>query len=134
MSWTLGIALAFLVLLFFEWRMKSRILRLLAIVMALGVFGFSTPSPYRALRHAVEREHVTQNLWVPERRATEFESGLFTMYQAMVDDTEMGARDRAVSFGVLTWLAFSPILWGLSSRKAAPTGTSSPDAVSSRAA
>jgi hypothetical protein len=40
MSWTLGIALAFLVLLFFEWRMRSRILRLLAIVMALGCSGF----------------------------------------------------------------------------------------------
>jgi hypothetical protein len=110
MTWTLAFAVTFLVLLVFEWRTRSRLLRLLTIVMALGLFGFSIPNPYRALRHAMVRERVTQNILRSDHQPTEFESGLFTMYRAMQDDIEIGAWDRAVSFGALTWLAFSPLL------------------------
>ena len=111
MTWTLAIALTFIILLAFEWWSRSRPLRFITIAMALLVFWDSTPSPYRALRATMDRPPVTQNLWNPERKATEFESGVFTMYQSVQEDFNFGAWRRAVSFATLTWLAFSPVLW-----------------------
>ena len=111
MTWTLAIALVLLILLVFEWWSRSRPLRFLTIVVALVVFWDSTPVPYRALRGAMDRKPVTQNLWNPERKATEFESGVFTMYQSILDDFEFGAWRRAISFATLTLLALTPVLW-----------------------
>ena len=114
----------FLVLLVLEWRWRSRLIRLLTVILALGLFWMSRPLPYRELRFAMEREPVTQNLWVPERKATEFESGVFTMYQEVQDDSDGWAPYGALSVGALTWLAFSPVLGRKQDRISAPGATS----------
>jgi hypothetical protein len=110
MTWILGLAFVFLVLIIFEWRDRSGVFRVLTLCLALGVFWFALPSPYRALRRAVTLPPVTQDLWNPTQKATEFRSGVFTMYEAIRHDSEMGAWERALSLGVLTWLALNPAL------------------------
>ena len=130
-----ALTFTFLILLVLEWRSRSRLFRVLALIMALGLFWFSRPIPYRELRYAMERAPVTQNLWDPQRKATPFESGLFTMYQEAQDDTDGQALYGALSFATLTWLALSPVLWRRN-QKYDPNGASTHalDSVPGRAA
>ena len=136
MIWTLAIAFVFLVLVVLEWRSRSRTIRALTLCIALGLFWFARPIPYRALRTAVELEPVTQDLWNPSQKTTEFRSGLFTMFKAIQQDWRIGESERVLSLGLLTWLALNPVLRrkpGLDRIGPTPP-TSEPQAPSTRAA
>jgi hypothetical protein len=136
MHWTLPFGIVCLALIIWEWRSGSHVARALTICIALFLLFSARPSPYRALRRAVGLQHVTQNLWIPEQKATEFQSGLFTMYRAMEDDTDMGTSERALSIGVIVWLALTPVFWRWRPRRVAGSAPASAAATStsSRAA
>jgi hypothetical protein len=111
MIWTLGLAVLFLALFAIEWWFASRIVHVLAVGASVALLLFSRPMPYRALRRAVEMSPVTHNLWRPEKGATPFQSGIFTMYEAITRDIAMNARERGLALSALTWLTISPFLW-----------------------
>ncbi len=122
MMWTLGLAVLFLALFAIEWWFASPIIHVLAVGVTLALLLFSAPMPYRALRRAVEMPPVTQNFWRPEQAATPFQSGIFTMYEAITRDIAMDARERTLGVCALTWLTISPLLWRRRSSGGAQSG------------
>lgn len=86
--------------------------RLAATFLALGLLFFAEPKPYRALRHAAfvpPEERVEFNFWVPSKPATEFESGVFTLYEYILDDLRIDRQERLLGIAILTALALTPI-------------------------
>ena len=109
MTATTLLALVFLVLLGFEWRYQRRKFRLGAALLALIVLVFAQPNYTRAARRAVvipPAQRVTQNSHGTP--VSEYVSGVRTMKQAVVDDSDMGANARLLGVAVLMWLACSP--------------------------
>jgi hypothetical protein len=108
-SVTAWLALGFVVLLALEWRYRYRSLRIGVVLLTLVVWYFVQPVPYRAVRRAwglPPAERVTR---FPGGRAlSEYESGVFTLHEAIVADAAMGANARRLCLGVLVWLACSP--------------------------
>ena len=110
-----SVALAFAVLLALEWRYRLRTLRIAGAVMAVTMFFFFAPTYHAAWRRAMstppaERiKHYTGLL--PDSNArllSEYESGVFTMHRAVVENAGGYARERRLALGVLFWLACSP--------------------------
>jgi|SRR6266511_1464215 len=102
--------LAFVLLLWFEWRYRRKSVRMLTIVIALVVWSYSQPSLTRASRRAILAP-------LPERVTTiggnpigEYESGVHTMTQAVEDEGKIVEKEYLLSLGVLLWLACSPVL------------------------
>lgn len=107
---TIIVALAFLVLLALEWRLRFRSVRAGTIVVALILLEFSQPSNRRAARSAVElpkSERVLQISGAPP--VSDYVSGVLTMERAANEDAEAGAGSRLVCMVVLTWLACTPL-------------------------
>ena len=93
------------------WQRPSLPLRVAVVAVALLIFVWSTPSPYRALRHVAElpdSAHVTENLWA-HGPTTSFESGVFTMYRETQRDFAMDARYRLLAVASLAVLAVLPL-------------------------
>lgn len=108
--WMLGLSTGFLLLVFVAWWRASVLARLAAVGLAIGMYFFSQPGPYRALRRAAllpDTARVTTNLWT-RRPATPYESGMFTMYEMVKEDVEQDADFRFLAVGILTILALVP--------------------------
>ncbi len=114
--WFAAIALFFLVVLGIEWRYRSKTLRIGAAILALNMLWFFQPLYHSAWRRAIAMppaERITHSQGIggsQGRLLTEYESGVFTMYEAVGDVGERGTKERAIALGVLFWLACSPVL------------------------
>src|SRR5262245_55692411 len=100
----------FIMLLALEWRYRHWLLRATAIAASLVVMMFAQPSVHRAARVAIALPEPERVLRLGGRRATDYESGILTLEQATRADAAIGAEARAISLGVLVWLAATPIL------------------------
>lgn len=100
----------FIVLLALEWRYRHWLLRATAIAASLAVMMFAQPSVHRAARAVISLPEPDRVVRLGVRRATDYESGILTLEQAARADAAIGAEARAISLGVLVWLAFTPIL------------------------
>lgn len=110
MTMTMALAGLLLVLLVVEWRLRLKLVRALAIGVALVTLFFAQPLVHRAARAAISTlpsERVTQ---FGDRPATDYESGILTMERAVAADARIGANARRLALFVLVWLAFTPIL------------------------
>ena len=103
------IAVFLVALLIAEWRYRRKILRGLAIGASLVTLFFAQPGYYRAVRVALSTPASDRVVRLGDRRATESESGVMTMDQAVLADADLGANARRVSLGVLVWLALTPL-------------------------
>ena len=112
----IGIFAVFAVILVLEWRYRLKSLRVGAITLAGAMLFFFQPSTHAAWRQAMST--------LPSQRVThapspfsdsvgpalsEYHSGIYTMYDAVVDQVDMYARERQLALAVLFWLACSPI-------------------------
>lgn len=110
-AWFLGVATVFLLLLGLEWKYRLRSVRVGTAVLAIVMFLFSQPNPHAAWRRAIStpaEQRVT--VW-PGRdgeRLSDYQSGVFTMYQAVADNAAGYARERRLGVAVLFWLACTP--------------------------
>jgi hypothetical protein len=107
---TVLLILFFIGLLVLEWRYRQRLLRAMAIAISLIVMLFAQPGFHRAARVAFWRPEAERILRIGNRRVTDYESGIMTMEQALVEDASIGADARHISLAVLIWLALTPIL------------------------
>ena len=108
--WILGLSVGFLALVVVAWWRGSVLARVAAVGLALAMFIFCQPVPYRALRRAVEvpdSARVTINP-LTQQPATPYESGLFTMYEATRRDVAQDIDFRFLAVGVLAVLALVP--------------------------
>ena len=99
-------------LIIWDYVRRSAVARVGATLLAVSLLLFSAPKPYRALRRAADlppEERVAVNLWT-KKPATEFESGMFTLYQKVVEDFEIDRQWRQLGVGVLVVLALTPIV------------------------
>ena len=124
MTATMLVGLVFVVILVVEWRYRLRVVRVGAAVLALLVLYFGQPGPHRAARRAVEMplaERITQ---VPNGHPplTDYQSGVFTMERAVIEDANVGETSRLLAIGVLAWLACSP---AFESKRTLPVAESS---------
>ena len=110
-----GVALAFAVLLALEWRYRLRALRIAAAVLAVTMLFFFAPNHHAAWRRAMgtpPSERITEypgpTPGSVARSLSEYESGVFTMSWAVVENASGYARERDLAVGVLFWLACSP--------------------------
>jgi hypothetical protein len=118
------LAVAFAVLLGFEWRYRLKSLRLGAAVLALGVWVFAQPVPHRATRRAIAMPPTERVTHIVEGDTlSEYVIGVLTMAQAVSDDAKPGASSRLLALGVLLWLACSPSLYRRAPTQ--PTGDAS---------
>lgn len=102
--------LIFFALLWLEWKRQAKSLRLIAASLALALVLFNQPGYTRAARRAMmaaPAERVTQ---IRGDTLSEYISGVRTMEQAVGEDANAGATARIIGFGVLLWLACSPVL------------------------
>ena len=111
--WSVALALA--VLLALEWRYRLRTLRIGAAVLAVTMLFFFAPHYHAAWRRAMgtpPSERITAFPGtVPGsvgRSLSEYESGVFTMHRAVVENAGGYVRERRLALGVLFWLACSP--------------------------
>ena len=109
MSDTLLVALVFVILLGFEWRYRRKILRLVAVVLALVVWWFVQPSITTAARRASavpadERVRVLRG-----DTLSEYMSGVDIMREYVVEHFDADAGTRRVVLSVLVWLACTPV-------------------------
>lgn len=108
--WMLGLSVGFLALVVVAWWRGSVLARVAAVGLALAMFSFCQPSPYRALRRAVEvpdSARVTSDI-LTQRPTTPYESGLLTMYEAVRLDVAQDIDFRFLAVGVLAVLALVP--------------------------
>ena len=110
-----SVALAFAVLLALEWRYRLRTLRIGAAVLAVTMLFFFAPTYHAAWRRAMDTPPAERIADYPgtvpgsvARSLSEYESGVFTMHRAVVENAAGYARERDLAVGVLVWLACSP--------------------------
>ena len=99
----------FVALLVAEWRYRQKILRGLAIGASLVTLFIAQPGYYSAVRVALSTPASDRVVRFGDRTATEYESGVMTMHQAVLADADLGANARHVSLGVLVCLALTPL-------------------------
>lgn len=119
---TLFVAVTFAALLWVESRYRLAKLRLGTAMLSLLVLMAAQPnytSVVRRISGEPRAERVTKLHGSP---LSDYESGVLTMYNAVSEQSDLYAMVRLVSFGVLVWLACSPVLRGAncSSRQVAP--------------
>lgn len=111
---TVLVAAVFAVLLGFEWRYRRLRLRVGAALLALVVLALYQPGYTGARRRALgaqPSERVTRLPRVGSEgydSLSQYESGVYTTMQAVVDAADFGAGARLVAVGALFWLACSP--------------------------
>ena len=111
MNLTIVVGLVFAILLGFEWRYRLRSLRVGTALLAVVALYVAEPIPYRAVRRSLLMPPAQRIAQQPGwHQLSEYEVGVFTMQQAVIRDTEVGANARALAVGVLFWLACSPVL------------------------
>ena len=107
------VALTFVVLLGLEWRYSLKTLRVVSAVLAMAMLFFFQPNYHAAWRRAMSTppsERVTDIGSASLRRPlSEYESGVTTMYDAVVDNAAGYHNERLLAMGVLFWLACSPV-------------------------
>ena len=136
----IGISAVFAVILVLEWRYRLKSLRVLAIILAGAMLWFFQPLTHAAWRRAMSTppsQRITHadgfgadSLGPP---LSEYQSGVYTMYEAVTDNAAGYANERLLVLGVLFWLAFSPVLRptsGVSRRARTPpdSGAGTPEA------
>lgn len=100
----------FAVLLGFEWRYRLRSVRITAAVLALASGLFAQPLSNRAARRVIAAPMAERVTRTPDGTPlSDYESGVLTMEEAVVEDVMMGAPVRLLSVGALFWLACSPV-------------------------
>jgi hypothetical protein len=103
------LGLAFVVMLMVEWRYRLRAVRVAAAVLALVVLYIAQPGAHSAARRALEMPPAERITQIPYHSPlTDYESGVFTMERAVVEDSDVGEPARLLAIGVLAWLACSP--------------------------
>jgi hypothetical protein len=107
---TILLAAFFAIALAAEWRWRKASIRLGTAVLALFVLWFTQPVPHRAARRAVDAPPAERVAELRGERLSEYESGILTMRQAIIEDGRMFRNDRLLALGVLMWLACSPAL------------------------
>lgn len=110
MNKTIILALVFAVLLGVEWRYRLRSVRITAAVLALASWLFAQPLSDRAARRVIAAPMAERVTRTPDGTPlSDYESGVLTMEEAVVEDVMMGASVRLLSVGALLWLACSPV-------------------------
>ena len=111
----LVVGLPFALLLGLEWRYRFRSLRVGCAVLAVAVLFFSQPNTHAAWRWAMETPVAERETHYPShipgevgRPLSEFESGVFAMRRAVIEESAGYAATRQIAVGVLLWLACSP--------------------------
>jgi hypothetical protein len=100
-------------LLVIEWRRRSIVARILAVVLALIQLYFSQPFPPRAARAAMgvpHTERVTTFGPTDTTFISEYASGILTMERAMERDIRGVSNDQLMGIAILLWLALTPLL------------------------
>jgi hypothetical protein len=112
-----GIVAVCAVIVVVEWRYRLRSLRVGAILLAGAMLWFFQPSTHAAWRRAMSTppsERVTHAGGFGSDSLgpllSEYQSGVYTMYEAVADDVASYANERLLALCVLFWLAFSPVL------------------------
>jgi hypothetical protein len=113
----IGIFAVCAVIVVLEWRYRFRSLRIGGILIAGAMLWFFQPSAHAAWRRAMSTP--------PSLRIThaggfgadslgpllsEYQSGVYTMYEAVTANAASYANERLLALCVLFWLAFSPVL------------------------
>jgi hypothetical protein len=103
------LGLIFVVILAIEWRYRLRIVRLGAAVRALFTLFFAQANLTGALRRAMLMPPAQRITQIPGHGPlSDYQIGVVTMEQAVVDDAEVGSNARLMAIGMLAWLACSP--------------------------
>ena len=113
----IGIFAACAVIVVLEWRYRLRSLRVGAILLAGAMLWFFQPSAHAAWRRAISTpssQRVTHAGGLGSDSLgpllSEYQSGVYTMYEAVADNAASYANERLLALSVLFWLAFSPVL------------------------
>ena len=109
------VGLPFALLLGLEWRYRLRSVRVGCALLAVALLFFLQPNTYAAWRRAMETPAAKRETHYPStipgevgRPLSEFESGIFAMRRAVIDESAGYAGTRWIAVGVLFWLACSP--------------------------
>jgi hypothetical protein len=122
---TLLVAVVFVVLLALEWWRGLRTVRVGAVLLALVVLEFAQPVSWRAARRALSLSAAERlTAWPGGGRVlSEYESGVLSMHEMVVEDAQIGADARHVALGALVWLSISPVLRRAGSPRTATSGS-----------
>lgn len=109
---TLLAAFGFVVLCVFEWRRRSRRLRIVGVVLALVLYWFAQDCLYCALRGAMDTPPAARDtLWgTTGPRLGEYHTGVKTMYRQALVSHRFYTPTRHITVAVLAWLALAPAL------------------------
>ena len=109
------VGLPFAVLLGLEWRYRLRSVRVGAALLAVALLLFFQPNIHAAWRWAMQTPPANRETHYPSaipgetgRPLSEFESGVFAMRRAVVEESGGYVGTRWIAVGVLFWLACSP--------------------------
>ena len=109
------VGLPFALLLGIEWRYRLRTVRVGCAVLALAALFFSQPDTTAAWRWAMDTPVAERETHYPSpipgevgRPLSEFESGVFAMRRAVIEESAGYEGTRWIAVGVLFWLACSP--------------------------
>lgn len=109
------VGVPFALLLGVEWRYRLRSMRVGCALLALAVLLFSQPDSYAAWRSAMDTPVAERETHYPSaipgevgRPLSDFESGVFAMHRAVIEESAGYEVARWIAVGVLFWLACSP--------------------------
>lgn len=118
------LACILILLLALDWRYRSRMPRMVAVLLVLMVMVGTRPSARAAARAALKtpRSERVVELGGP---LSDYESGVLTMEDAVVERKRANANARLLALGALVWLAMTPVLRG--NRRRPRSGSSESD-------
>lgn len=115
----LVVGLPFALLLGLEWRYRLKSVRVGCAVLSVALLFFLQPNTHAAWRRAMETPAAERETHYPSpipgelgRPLSEFESGVFAMRRAVIDEAGGYAGTRLIAVGALVWLACSPAFRG----------------------
>jgi hypothetical protein len=97
-------------LLVAEWRLRSSVLRLVMILIAICGIGLLLPSPHIAARRAMNLPPTERIERWSDAPMTEYQSGVATMRREVYANIELHSTTRLILMAAVLWLAFSPAL------------------------
>lgn len=109
-STVLAAVLLLLLLLALDWRYQRPSIRLGVTLLTFALLFFAQPNHYRAFRRAILSPPTERIASTASRTLVEYESGVYTMRQALAEEVEEDAIERTMAMAVLVWLAASPVL------------------------
>lgn len=104
---TLLVAAAFLIA---DWVLKTRVIRLVTVTLAVGGILLLEPNVYEAFRSALMVPPENRVRLVGQRELSEYESGVEMMRREVASHVELHRPSRTILEVTLIWLAVSPAL------------------------